>query len=123
VYGENFDNDRSYIHVFLNDSEVWGTNFSFDAFKMVVPNDTQQKKLSIKVNAQLQKDCKQDDLELQKPIIQSFPSEVLIGSNSHKLEGQYFNPESKYSKITINDNLDTKIEYTYSNENIDVIVP
>lgn len=123
VYGENFDNDRSYISAFLNDQEMWGTNFNFDAFRIIVPNDTQQKKLFIKVNSQLQEDNKQDDLELQEPIIESFPSEVLIGANGHKLEGKYFNPETKYSKITINDNLETKIEYTFSNENIDVIVP
>lgn len=112
IYGKNFDSNRDYISVYLNDNKTFPSRFHYDSLEIQIPNNLNKQELSVKIQSQLQETTNISVLKLKEPKINSFSSEVFVGS-IEVLKGEYFNPDSNYSKILINDEIET---YIYSND-------
>jgi len=123
IRGENFDTDYKYINIYLNDKDIGYSSLFLDSVKATIPNNIQQKELTIRIEAQLQQVSKSNELELKQPIINRINSEVFIGTSGNILSGKYLNPDSRYSKIIINDEIEARIYYTNGPESIDFIMP
>ncbi|WP_396601804.1 hypothetical protein [Algibacter sp. R77976] len=122
VYGKNFDNNRDYINVYLNDENISPSNVYLDSVKIQIPNNIDRRELSVRIEAQLQEDSKSNSLYLKEPVIKSFPSEVFVGTIA-ELIGENFNPDSIYTTIVLNDDIEVSIDYNYKNGKLNIVVP
>ncbi len=113
IYGENFDNDFSYIQVNLNGISADIMETTRDSVQIRIPNSLTTQTIDVEIHAQLQQTSAQQLMTLRTPEIASTDQVVSVGGIM-EIEGINFSGDSENGQFIINDEI---IAHTESIEN------
>lgn len=102
VYGENFDINKDFISVYINNEKAEIINTNYNQIDIKIPNRIKNYNLEIKVKSQLQETTSLLPLMLKKPMILGVENkEYWIGS-ALIVNGENFNPNFEFGEVLIN---------------------
>jgi len=120
INGENFDNNKDHLEVFINDEKASIIRVGYSQLEVYIPYNIQNSKLQVKVFAQLQEVLSSAILNLKEPEIQLVNNTYVGLGGNLDLSGVNFNPKHEFGEIYINGNL---TNFTSKNNTMRVYVP
>lgn len=108
IHGENFDIDKDYVSVFINDEKAQILSVGHNTIECFIPYKILESNLTVKINSQLQGVISPVALKLKKPIIEILNTdEVDSFGTILKVTGMNFNPEQQYGEVYLDGVLST----------------
>src|SRR5690606_32395811 len=121
INGENFDVDKSFVEVFINNEKAQILNVNHNTIEILIPYKIFDANLEVKINAQLQSVISTTPLKIKTPIIEANLTDIIDQYGTRlKVTGLNFNPENQYGEVYLNGVLS---DYGSTNSLLDIYVP
>eukprot|EP01090_Pellita_catalonica_P000170 TRINITY_DN10120_c0_g1_i1.p1 TRINITY_DN10120_c0_g1~~TRINITY_DN10120_c0_g1_i1.p1 ORF type:complete len:363 (-),score=44.44 TRINITY_DN10120_c0_g1_i1:38-1126(-) len=120
IYGENFDNNASFIEVYINKEKAEIKHTSHTKIEVHIPYKLTKSALDIQIKAQLQETTINKQVHLKTPVIETVENTSVRLRNTLKITGKYFNPKKEYGEIYINN---VKSHFSIHNYTISITIP
>lgn len=121
VYGENFDTDKDFISVFVNDEKAVIVNNDYNKIEIQIPTKITKANLEVKVKSQLQETTSSVALALKAPIIKSIRNSSVWLQTYLYINVENFNPDSSLGELFINGVPSNY--FTVNGKTVEVIMP
>lgn len=119
IIGENFDDIKEYLSVYVNDEIAEILNVSYNKIDIKIPTKINNFNLKIKVKAQLQEVTSSLPLILKTPKILNTSNSTWIGSTLI-VNGENFNPDYTHGQVYVNNIL---CYFSATNSQLSINVP
>ncbi|RED26177.1 IPT/TIG domain-containing protein [Flavobacterium cutihirudinis] len=121
VYGENFDTNKDFISVFVNDEKAVIVNNDYNKIEIQIPTKITKANLEVKVKSQLQETTSSVALALKAPIIKSIRNSSVWLQTYLYINVENFNPDSSLGELFINGVPSNY--FTVNDKTVEVIMP
>ncbi|MET3028466.1 IPT/TIG domain-containing protein [Flavobacterium sp. UW10123] len=102
IYGENFDTDKDFVSVFVNDEKAVIVNSDYNKIEIQIPTKLVKANLEVKVKSQLQETSSAPSLVLKNPVIKSVQSnEAWLGQIIY-VDAENINPNQEFGEVYVN---------------------
>jgi hypothetical protein len=102
VYGKNFDTNKDFISVFINNEKAVIVNNDYNKIEIQIPTKIVKANLEVKVKSQLQETSSSPSLVLKNPIIKSVQnSEAWLGQTIY-VDAENINPNQEFGEVYVN---------------------
>lgn len=121
IYGENFDVDKDFISVFVNNEKAVIVSNDYNKIEIQIPIKIAKANLEVKVKSQLQETTSSVALALKAPIIKSIRNSSVWLQTYLYINVENFNPDSTLGELFINGVPSNY--FTVNGKTVEVIMP
>lgn len=121
IYGENFDTDKDFISVFVNNEKAVILSNDYNKIEIQIPIKIAKANLEVKVKSQLQETTSPVALALKAPIIKSIRNSSVWLQTYLYINVENFNPDNTLGELFINGVPSNY--FTVNGKTVEVIMP
>lgn len=121
IYGENFDVDKDFISVFVNNEKAVIVSNDYNKIEIQIPIKIAKANLEVKVKSQLQETTSSVALALKAPIIKSIRNSSVWLQTYLYINVENFNPDNTLGELFINGVPSNY--FTVNGKTVEVIMP
>lgn len=120
IYGENFDNNKDFISVLVNNEAAVIVKTDYDKIEIQIPKKITKADLDIKVKSQLQETSSSLALTLKNPVIRAIQGSGIWLQQYLYVDIENVNPDEGFGEILING---IPAFFNVNNNKVEVSIP